>query len=655
MKLRKLFISFCFAAISIFGLGQTYYDDPSSDDLAVPSDYSLYIIEKGGNFKRVGVIADPWDVVWNKMNVNFIKLDTTRTFDYFTFSPQASAPSSLEKGQTFFESPTGYLLMYNGTDYDTLNASGGGGSTYIFTGGLSESGGTVQLGDTIDQTANLVVDESTGTFEIKTPFTLRSGQFLIFEGILGMYAFNSGNYSGDYARSSVSVQSDRAIMATTKGSNDFSSRIILDTTQMLIDDDANSKGLYYALDYSSGATDRWLPDKAYVDAIGGGAAGDVHMYGTPSGGDLVFWRNDTTVQAYTNVDTSKLRYLEDVNRDIREALDSIPGAYAAGSSYNFGTGLYNSSGTVHLGDTVDDNIILADTSGAHYMFLGLTNYPWRYIELVANDQIDIGVNDDTGSVIIGLSDMGDLKINLDTSGIVVTDEYNKGGIRLGGDYSSYFTDSSLIDKQYADGAYEAELDNSAGLRNALSDETGTGVAVFGTSPTFTTQITIGDDVLTEADVQYLKTINRDLEASLDSISALYEQVNDTVVVPQSYVWGFSDSVQIVANRDFIPINWVGTDDTLSLDSIWTGAVTVLTPNLSFNMYVNDTLNTTATSAVAVFSDWQTIGAASTTVGQYFTPDNRAYVLPGEKIWLRFNSVATKPEHGLTIQSHGTVY
>jgi len=38
-------------------------------------------------------------------------------------------------------------------------------------------------------------------------------------------------------------------------------------------------------------------------------------------------------------------------------------------------------------------------------------------------------------------------------------------------------------------AYEAELNNSAGLLAALDDETGTGLAVFSTSPTFTTGIT----------------------------------------------------------------------------------------------------------------------------------------------------------------------
>ena len=41
----------------------------------------------------------------------------------------------------------------------------------------------------------------------------------------------------------------------------------------------------------------------------------------------------------------------------------------------------------------------------------------------------------------------------------------------------------------ADAAFEGELDNSAGLAAALDDETGTGAAVFGTAPTFTTSIT----------------------------------------------------------------------------------------------------------------------------------------------------------------------
>lgn len=55
----------------------------------------------------------------------------------------------------------------------------------------------------------------------------------------------------------------------------------------------------------------------------------------------------------------------------------------------------------------------------------------------------------------------------------------------------------------ADTAFEAELDDSAGLLAALSDETGTGVAVFGTAPTFTTSITMGSAGLTEPELEIL--------------------------------------------------------------------------------------------------------------------------------------------------------
>ena len=51
--------------------------------------------------------------------------------------------------------------------------------------------------------------------------------------------------------------------------------------------------------------------------------------------------------------------------------------------------------------------------------------------------------------------------------------------------------------------YEAQMDNSAGLHSALSDETGTGVAVFGTSPTFTTSIVMGSADLNEAELEII--------------------------------------------------------------------------------------------------------------------------------------------------------
>jgi hypothetical protein len=54
-----------------------------------------------------------------------------------------------------------------------------------------------------------------------------------------------------------------------------------------------------------------------------------------------------------------------------------------------------------------------------------------------------------------------------------------------------------------DAVYENELNNSAGLLGALSDETGTGVAVFSTAPTFATSITMGSATLNEAELEIL--------------------------------------------------------------------------------------------------------------------------------------------------------
>lgn len=78
--------------------------------------------------------------------------------------------------------------------------------------------------------------------------------------------------------------------------------------------------------------------------------------------------------------------------------------------------------------------------------------------------------------------IGDLTGNADTATALTANGANcsAGTAPLGVDASGAV--ESCTD-------YEEDLANSAGLAAALSDETGTGVAVFGTSPTFTTDIT----------------------------------------------------------------------------------------------------------------------------------------------------------------------
>lgn len=85
-----------------------------------------------------------------------------------------------------------------------------------------------------------------------------------------------------------------------------------------------------------------------------------------------------------------------------------------------------------------------------------------------------------------------------------------------------------------DALYEAELTNSARLLAALDDETGTGVAVFGTAPTFTTSITIGSNVITEAEAGYLEDVTSSVQDQMDLKAPLASPTfTGTVVLPAS--------------------------------------------------------------------------------------------------------------------------
>jgi hypothetical protein len=84
------------------------------------------------------------------------------------------------------------------------------------------------------------------------------------------------------------------------------------------------------------------------------------------------------------------------------------------------------------------------------------------------------------------------KIQLGTIFSTITSTYaTYAGLEYAADYSVNYTNRSLVDKGYVTGlnlgAFAATT--SAQLAGVISDETGSGALVFGTSPTFTTDIT----------------------------------------------------------------------------------------------------------------------------------------------------------------------
>ena len=123
-------------------------------------------------------------------------------------------------------------------------------------------------------------------------------------------------------------------------------------------------------------------------------------------------------------------------------------------------------------------------------------------------------------------------VELDVTGSIVA-SVNVAGATYGSDAS--ITDAELLyvntlssNAQTQIDAQEAELDDSAGLLAALDDETGTGLAVFGTAPSFVTSVTMGSAELSEAELEILDgALITTAEANLLDGSA---EANSTVSV-----------------------------------------------------------------------------------------------------------------------------
>ena len=98
---------------------------------------------------------------------------------------------------------------------------------------------------------------------------------------------------------------------------------------------------------------------------------------------------------------------------------------------------------------------------------------------------------------------------------------------------------------------------SAELAGVISNETGSGALVFGTSPTFTTDITIGSNTITEADAGYLNTVSENVQ---DAITALRASDEDTTVL----VWGTGLTATGDGNDEDSTIISVTTEDIQDL-------------------------------------------------------------------------------------------
>ena len=147
-------------------------------------------------------------------------------------------------------------------------------STSTLTGTQAEFNTAMSDGDflatgstTLSEPTILTTGDGSEYFRVQSPYTAgtASAQLNVDVGSIELSGYPTTDYTGTtYSRIRTTKSESRVHF------NDASDEksIVVDATNMTVTDAADSKGLYYAADYSSGATDRWIPDKAYVDNVG---------------------------------------------------------------------------------------------------------------------------------------------------------------------------------------------------------------------------------------------------------------------------------------------------------------------------------------------------------------------------------------------------
>ena len=182
----------------------------------------------------------------------------------------------------FRQMEDGTLTTYTISDFT-------GGTTYNSGNAITIDGSNnIDLGGTMDAATTIQSNDATHTLIIQSNDTSgdTSSRLAISAATIYMEAYSQDDYAtaGGYAH----ISADH-LQATFRYSDDGTDiqEIEFDgnTTGMTVTDTVGSKGLYYAADYKTGATDRWIPDKAYVDSVAagyGGTTGSI-QYNTGSG------------------------------------------------------------------------------------------------------------------------------------------------------------------------------------------------------------------------------------------------------------------------------------------------------------------------------------------------------------------------------------
>jgi hypothetical protein len=389
------------------------------------------------------------------------------------------------------------IVRYNRATGELTYADDAGGTSFTFGNGLNETGGAVKLGDTITETTYISNNEELYSFELRSTAAApsSSASLSIGGGFMSMTGYNNTEYSTLYGRSGIGVNAEVATMSSINASASIS-LISVDTSQMLASDGINSKGLVYPGDYSTNWTDHSLVTKKWVsDNFSGGGSAFTSMTTDTiddNGAGFILAQSDIRTElgakllneaaSLTNPTLNPHQgwITSGIGGDGFGEVAIIRGGvtrFATDASGNFmynnfflpdisgsGTGtsilLYNrATGDVTYGDeagtvyTASNGLTLVtadfqlggaltantDLSGAYTLNIGETTDPITLIEITSLTGSSIGLSN-------GAADQK--YITITNASMLVADVQDTKGLEYGADYSTNWTDHSLVTKKW---------------------------------------------------------------------------------------------------------------------------------------------------------------------------------------------------------------
>ena len=324
------------------------------------------------------------------------------------------------------------------------------GTTYTFSDGLTETAGDVDLGGSISASVALTVADSV-TFRLEDADGGSAESYVEFGPTTAAeWSYFTVTMRG--TTSQIQFHSENATGSAWTG-------IDIENGSIEITDTVSSKGMYYVADYSSGATARWIPDKAYVDSVSGTDSAAIH---------------DDTADEINQITSKAVPITNDIVIIEDSAASWVKKKVALGdlpfSSVNSGSGItIDGSNNIDLGGTLDADAIVESQSSADVIRLegdDQSNYSTRLS--VGTEQFYVYSYATTGYVttsgyslidmwrgtyvILTMSSNGTLvkTLNINASQMLITDTISTKGLEYAADYSTSWGDRSIPDKAYVD-------------------------------------------------------------------------------------------------------------------------------------------------------------------------------------------------------------